>query len=422
MKKKIILFLCAACTASLLFGCGTGKKDTGSENKKEDTEESGSKEQAEKIEYNVDDYVELGEYKGLAFSVGDYEVTEEQVTEEMETILSAYPVYEDTEKDTVEKGDFVNIDYQGIKDGEAFTGGTAEGAVLEIGSNSFIPGFEDGLIGAKVGEKVDLDLTFPEDYQNEELAGQAVVFHVTVNKIVNKSEMTIEALNDEFVEENLVSQGYKTVEEFEKGVRENLEASNESIQKAEIQAGIFAELRKTCKINGFPEGLLEKEIQEYKERYESGLKNSYGMSLSEYLEISQITEDDFNAQVEQERTESLENQLIIEAIAKKEKIEIDDKKYADYKKSIVADYGYASEEALVEQYGEEYIKSVYLSEEVMKFLEENADITYSKDVKDSQADQDALENEDQETSPADENQEGTDQGAEENPENGTAEE
>ncbi|MCI8484647.1 MAG: trigger factor [Lachnospiraceae bacterium] len=412
MKKKMMLFLCAACTAALVLGCGTGKKDdAGAKDKKE---ESGSKEQAETIEYNVDDYVELGEYKGLKFSVGNYEVTEEQVTEEITSILSAYPVYEDTEKETVEEGDFVNIDYQGMKGDEAFTGGTAEGAVLEIGSNSFIPGFEDGLIGAKVGEKVDLNLTFPEDYQNEELAGQAVVFHVTVNKIVNKSEMTIEALNDEFVEENLASQGYKTVEELKKGVRENLEASNKSIQEAEIQAGIFAELRKTCKINGFPEGLLEKEIEEYKERYEAGLKNSYGMSLSEYLEVSQMTEDDFNAQVEQERTESLENQLLLEAIAKKENIEIDDEKYGEYKKSIVTDYGYASEEALVEQYGEEYIRSVYLSEQVMEFLKENADITYSKAEEDAQTDQ--------ETSLTDEKQEEADEETGENPEDEAAEE
>ena len=195
MKKKLMLLLCTVCAVTLLGGCGTGNKNTGGKKEStEKTEKTEEKDDSEKekasIEYNVDDYVELGEYKGLEVSLGTYEVKDEDVKSRIESILTSYPVYEDLDKDTVEDGDFVNIDYEGIKDGEAFNGGTAEGAVLEIGSNSFIDGFEEGLIGKKVGEKTDLNLTFPEDYQNEELAGQEVVFHVTVNKIVSKTDMT----------------------------------------------------------------------------------------------------------------------------------------------------------------------------------------------------------------------------------------
>lgn len=379
MKKRIMLLLCLVCTMALLGGCGTEKKD-GSD-KKSTTEESGSKEETKKIEYNVDDYVELGDYKGLKVELGAYEVTDEDVRNEIETILLSYPVYEDLDKDTVADGDFVNIDYEGLKDGTAFVGGTAEGAVLEIGSNSFIDGFEEGLIGAKVGDEVALDLTFPENYQNEELAGQAVVFNVKVNKIVSKSDMTYDMLDDEFVKANLSSQGYENVDEFKKGVREELESGKESTKNSETHAALVQEVKKVCKVNGFPEGLLEQKKQEYVEQFTSNLKMNFGMELEEYLKTANTTEEQFDDQVDQYVTENLETQLIIEAIAKKENFEIEEKKFADYKKSVVEDFGYESEEALLEQYGEEYVKTVYLNEQIVKLLEESAEITYSEDVK-----------------------------------------
>ena len=128
MKKKIMLLLCAVCTAALLGGCGTNQKENSDQKESTDKEETGgSEDQKEAIEYNAADYVELGEYMGLEVSLGSYEVTDEDVKNEVTNALLAYPVYEDTEKDTVEDGDFVNIDYEGLKDGEAFNGGTAQG-------------------------------------------------------------------------------------------------------------------------------------------------------------------------------------------------------------------------------------------------------------------------------------------------------
>lgn len=383
MKKKLMLLLCTVCAVTLLGGCGTGNKNTGGKKEStEKTEKTEEKDDSEKekasIEYNVDDYVELGEYKGLEVSLGTYEVKDEDVKSRIESILTSYPVYEDLDKDTVEDGDFVNIDYEGIKDGEAFNGGTAEGAVLEIGSNSFIDGFEEGLIGKKVGEKTDLNLTFPEDYQNEELAGQEVVFHVTVNKIVSKTDMTYDQMDDAFVAENMSSQGYNNVEEFEKGVREQMEQDNESRKKVETQAAVLQKLREVCKVNGFPEGLLEQKIEEYMERFENNMATSYGMKLEDYLQATGTTEEAFNEQVKQLMAESLEGDLILEAIAGKEHVETEEKEYEAYKKSVVEEYGYASEEALVEQYGEEYIKSIYENEQVLNMVIEQANITYSE--------------------------------------------
>lgn len=399
MKKKLILLMCAVCAAALLGGCGTGKKNT--DEKKESTENTEEKDDAKdekaSVEYNVDDYVELGEYKGLEISLGSYDVTDEEVKSRIESILLSYPVYEDLDKDTVEDGDFVNIDYEGIKDGEAFNGGTAEGAILEIGSNSFIDGFEEGLIGKKVGEKTDLNLTFPEGYQNEELAGQAVVFHVTVNKIVSKTDMTYDRMDDAFVAENMSSQGYNTVEEFENGVREQVTEDNETRKKMETQAAALQKLREVCKVNGFPDGLLEQKIEEYMERFENNLSTSYGMKLEDYLQSTGTTEEAFNEQVKQLMAESLEGDLILEAIAGKENVKTEEKEYEAYKKSVVKDYGYASEEALVEQYGEEYIKSIYENEYILNMVIEQANITYGEQTQEGETPQAEGESQEGET-------------------------
>lgn len=377
MKKRIMLLLCAVCAAALLGGCGTDQKENSDKKESTGKEEASGSEDKKTIDYNAADYVELGEYNGLEISLGSYEVTDEDVKNEVTNTLLSYPVYEDADKDTVEDGDFVNIDYEGLKDGVAFNGGTAQGAVLEIGSDSFIDGFEDGLIGVKVGEKVSLDLTFPEGYQNEELAGQAVVFNVTVNKIVNKSDMTYDMLDDAFVEKNMSSQGYKTVADFENGVREQLEESRSVTKKQETEAAVIQKLKEVCKVKEFPEGLLDQRMEEYMERFNANLE-AYGMKMEDYLTASNVTEEDFEAQAKQLVTETLEGELIIEAIAEKEKIEIGEEEFAEYKKSVVEDYGYASEEALLEQHGEEYIKNVFLREKTVDMLTENAKITYGE--------------------------------------------
>lgn len=387
MKKKMMLLLAAVCAVTMLGGCGTDKKNNADEKNSGDTETE-SEEKAEEIKYNVDDYVELGEYKGLKITLGSYDVTEEDVKSNIESMIASYPAYEDTDKDTVEEGDFVNIDYEGLKDGEAFDGGTAQGTILEIGSDSFIDGFEDGLIGVKVGEEVALDLTFPEDYQNTDLAGQAVVFNVTVNKIVNKIEMTYDTLTDDYVASNFAAQGYENVEDFKNGIKAQLESNNETTKNNDTQSAIFEKLAEVCKIKSLPEGLLEQKIDEYMEQFEANLETSYGMTLEDYLSNMNTTEEDFNAQVEQYMKESLENQLILEAIAKKEGIEADEEGFAEYKAGVVADYGYESEDALIEQYGEDYVRDVYINEKALEMITENAVITYGDEDGDAAASED----------------------------------
>lgn len=367
MKKRMIVLLAALCTVSLIGGCGDKKAA------KNETEVSDGETSAEA--YNVDDCVKLGEYKGLELTLGTYEVTEEDVKNNIESTLASYPSYEDTDKTVVEEGDVVNIDYEGLKDGVAFDGGTAQGANLEIGSDSFIDGFEDGLIGNKIGDKVELNLTFPEGYQNAELAGQAVVFKVTINKIVEEKFMTYDTVTDEFVASNFVSEGYQNVDDMKKGVREKLESNNEANKKTDTQNAVFEKLRETSTVT-LPDGLLDQRIQEYMDQFTDNLKTSYNMELADYLSGTGSTEDEFNQQVHQYIEDSLTNQLLMEAIAKKEKIEVDEEGFAEYKQGIVTDFGYENEAALIEQYGEDYVKNAYISDKAMDFVIDKAKVTY----------------------------------------------
>jgi trigger factor len=158
----------------------------------EDETEAETGEVLVRPEYTALDYVTLGEYKGLNVSLEEMKVTDEDVEDEIAYNMRLSEIYESLEEGTVHDGDVANIDYEGKLDGEAFDGGTAKGYDLEIGSGTFIDGFEDGLIGVAVGDTVDLTLTFPENYSNEDLAGQETVFTVTVNEIKRTPELTDE--------------------------------------------------------------------------------------------------------------------------------------------------------------------------------------------------------------------------------------
>lgn len=354
MKKKLVILLAAVCAVSMLGGCGKDKKDDAS------------------------NYVTLGKYKGMEVELAsNYEVTNEDVKSRIESLLTSYPAYEDSDKTTVENGDFVNIDYEGLKDGVAFEGGTAQGTVLEIGSGRFIEGFESGLIGANVGDTVSLNLTFPEDYQSTELAGQAVVFNVTVNKIVNKADMTYDTMTDQYVADNFASSGYETVQALKDGVKEQLTQSNESTKESDTQSAVIEKLQEVCTVDSLPDGVLDERIKEYKEKMEKVLKESYDMEMEEYLSSINKTQEDFDTEITDYMQQNLEMELILTAIADKEKIKVDEDGYKAYIESILRSGNYESEDALMEEYGEEYVKTTYRNNKAMDMIRENAVVTYS---------------------------------------------
>ena len=365
MKKKIVAVLLCLTLAFSVTGCGKDKKSESVENT-ESTEVVSSA----AIDFDPLDYVELGDYMGLSVALtDDYSVSDDDVKTFIEnSVITNYPYYVDTDKTVVEDGDAVNIDYEGLKDVVAFTGGTATDTVLEIGSNTFIDGFEEGLIGAKVGDKVTLNLTFPESYKNTDLAGQAVVFNVTINKIVEKQDITYDNMTDEYVAyvNAKASLGYDTVDEMKADARNYMESSKESSKKSAIRSAVMDKLGEVCTVKEIPDGLLDARMEEVMAQYES-YYCSDGSSLKDYVENTANQDyDEFVSNVTDEVTSDLKTQMILEAIAEKEGIEFDQDGFDSYVGNLMSNYSYSDESTLYKSYGlnadsgKEYLKKVYV--------------------------------------------------------------
>ena len=232
MKRKVIAALLLGMAITVTGCSGNTAKDTNATTEAASETTTGSESAAseseaqteapERPDYKALDYVTLGEYKGLEVTLESTEVTDEEIDQQVASNLSASDKLEEVKEGTVESGDVANIDYEGKLNGEAFEGGTDKGYDLTIGSGTFIDGFEDGLIGKKIGDTVDLNLTFPENYGSTELAGKDVVFTVTINSVKRAPELT-----DALVAE--ISDEYKTVEEYRNSIKEQLETQNKSI-------------------------------------------------------------------------------------------------------------------------------------------------------------------------------------------------
>lgn len=202
MKKRLLCAL--TCVSMLLVACSGGKDGKGTITK-------------------YKGQIELGDYKGLELTKTEYEITEQDLQNKIDAILDAASSTEQIKKGKVKNGDTLNINYTGKINGEAFDGGTAQGQSLTIGSGRFIPGFEEKLIGVKIGDTVDLDLKFPDDYNNEELKGKECVFTVTVN--YKEGKKIVPEWNDNFVQGR---SEFDTTKEYEQSLKEELESERQS--------------------------------------------------------------------------------------------------------------------------------------------------------------------------------------------------
>ena len=285
MKKKLVMVLLAVMVVTAtLGGCGQKGASTGSSVSAEEEQdvEISAKQLLKATDYKVEKYVKLNDYMNMTVELtNDYSVSDEDIQNYIEYLMSQYPAYEVSDKKTVESGDVVNIDYVGKVDGEEFSGGSATGQHLTIGSGSFIDGFEDGLIGKKVGETVDLNLKFPDTYSNNpDLAGKDVVFTVTINSIDTKKEMTYDDLTDEYVSENFAGSGITTVDGLKTTVSSSLEQQNYSSKMQEIQSAVLSKLLEECEVT-LPDGLLDQRVSEYKDRVNKAVEES-GKTFDEY--------------------------------------------------------------------------------------------------------------------------------------------
>ena len=379
MKKKFALIvMCAAAMSMVATGCASSNDDVTSGSDYSTSEESTLK--ASDIEYNVTDYVTLGDYTGLTVTLEDtYDVTDEDVIEEIGSNITIYPYYKSTGKTTVEDGDEISLSYEGYVDGEKNDSTCSDGTYLTIGSNSYIDGFEDGLIGAKVGDTVTLELTFPDEYGVEDLNGKDVTFRVTINDIVK--EKTIKSYEkllklddaDEYISENF---GYETVEDYYDYIEQSLVEDNESQRLSDIKTAVLEAVINNATISGYPDQLLELSCSEYKQSY-IDMCEQYGMEFEDYLENYGMTEDEFDEYVEEYETNLLNNQFILESVAIDAGLEADEEGYEEYINEIISSYGYEDEDALYEAFGEDYVRNAYLWYEVaLNYLVDNNDVEY----------------------------------------------
>lgn len=262
--------------------------------------------------------LKIKKYKNLGVKKDEVRVSKKEIEEEIKHLLDHYAdiVVKDGK---IENGDTAIIDYEGLKDGTPFDGGTAEGYALEIGSNTFIPGFEEALIGLKKGDKKDVELTFPEEYQAKELAGQKVVFKVKVNEVKTKEERKL----DEDLFLDLDIEGVKDKESLEKHIKEELTKTKENAADNKFLNDIMEKISESAEVD-LPEELIHEEAHQMLHQFMNQLYMQ-GIDPSMYFEITKQSEEDMVKTMEKDAEKNLKSRLIMDKIIEEEKIEVSDK-------------------------------------------------------------------------------------------------
>ena len=361
MKKLVKPLLCGMAVMMLASGCAKKQGDGETSLAESPTETSADSSSEAETEADLGEITVLGEYKGLEVTRMSTDVSDEELEERIQSILDANPEYVAVTDRAAKDGDILDIDYEGKKDGVAFDGGTAQGYKLELGSDTFIDGFEDGLIGAKAGEKRSLNLTFPEQYDSQELAGQAVVFDVTVNGIEEKRDAV---LDDNFVQR---MSDFTTVDEFKADTRADLESEKGIMADQQLETDIFLAAMENSQFS-----LNEEAVnQQYENQmaYLTSMVQMYGMTMEDYAQMSDMTTEEMEKDLRDNVETSMKVQLLVKAIAEKEGLQVED---ADREE--LAEMYYMSVEELQEAYGKDAVDEVAMSNKVKTFLKDNASI------------------------------------------------
>ncbi|GAB6138879.1 trigger factor [Halanaerobaculum tunisiense] len=264
-------------------------------------------------EVEVKPEVELGEYQDLDVEAEEIEITDEQIEQELDARRHKHAQLVATDRDTVDNGDHVTIDFAGAVDGEPFEGGSAEDYNLEIGSEQFIPGFEEQLVGAKVGQEVEVEVTFPSDYQKEELAGEEAVFAVTVKEIKEKE---VPELDDEFAKDL----EFESLAELKQSIEDEIAEREEQRVEREYQNELVAAVAENAEVN-VPETMVEDEIDNMVNQFRMQAQQQ-GIDFEEYLEMTGMSEEELREQHREDAADRVESNLVLEAIAAEEGIEV----------------------------------------------------------------------------------------------------
>ena len=268
--------------------------------------------------------VKIGKYKGIELNKIEYNVSDEDIEHELGHMQEKNSRLITIEDRPVETKDIAVIDFEGFVDGEAFKGGKAEKHELEIGSNTFIPGFEDQIIGMKVDEEKDINVKFPEEYFSKDLAGKDATFKVKLHEIKKKE---LPKLDDEFAKD--VSE-FDTLEELKNSIKEKIQTENDSRAKYELEENAIKTVCENTPID-IPSAMIENEIENMMQDIKVRLSYQ-GLNIEQYLKMINKTEEDMRNEFKEQAERAVKSRLVLEAVAKAEKIENSEKKYS---KSII---------------------------------------------------------------------------------------
>ena len=310
--------------------------------------------------------VKLGKYKGIELKKVEYTVKDEDINHELGHMQERNSRIVTVEDKPVEKGNIAVIDFEGFVDEKAFEGGKAEGYELEIGSNTFIPGFEDQIVGMKAGEEKDVKVKFPDEYFSKDLAGKDATFKVKVNEIKKKE---LPELDDDFAKD--VSE-FDTLKELKASIKEKLEKENEEKVKFETQDAAVKNVCDNTEID-IPSGMIDSEIDNMVNDMKSRLQYQ-GLTLDNYLKMVGKTEQEFRKDYEEQAKEAVKSRLVIEAIVKAEKIEADDKDITAKIEEMAKNYGREAKDLEENEALKNYIKGSLETEKAIEFVVKNAKI------------------------------------------------
>ncbi|MBQ2917531.1 MAG: trigger factor [Clostridia bacterium] len=310
--------------------------------------------------------VTLGKYKGIQIKKIEYNVSDEDVEHELGHMAEKNARLVSVEDRAVELGDITVIDFEGFVDGVAFDGGKAENHELTIGSNTFIPGFEDQIIGMKLEEEREINVKFPEQYFSANLAGKDAMFKVKLHEI-KKKEMP--EINDELAKD--ISE-FDTIEELKNSIREKQEEQNKSRAKYETEDAVIKAVCEEAKVD-IPAGMIEMEIDHMAQDIETRLSYQ-GMKLEQYLQMMNKTMEDFRNENREQAENSIKTRLVLEAVGKDANIEVTDEEVSSKIKEMAENYGRKEEDVKDNPELVKYVTDNLKVEKTINFLVENAKI------------------------------------------------
>ncbi|HPE14895.1 MAG TPA: trigger factor [Bacilli bacterium] len=309
--------------------------------------------------------VNIKKYKGLKVKKAEIKVSQEEIDAEIDQILKRYSEVKIKESGIVEKGNVAVIDFEGFNDGVAFEGGKAEAYSIEIGSNTFIPGFEDQLIGMKKGEEKDIKVTFPEEYPSEELKGKEVVFKVKLNEVKEKEERCLDAE----LFQDLAMEGVDSKESLEKEIKLNIEARKEMDNENAYVDDLLKAVAKNTDVD-LPQEMIDDELDRMVDRFSEQLKMQ-GVSLEVYLEMTKTKMEDLRNQMSEEAKNHVIYRLILEKIIEVEKIKVTEKEAQKEAEESAKKYNVSVEEFLKMLGGIDMITYDLEMKKVIDILKEN---------------------------------------------------